>query len=238
MVKSRLTRIKKSNYAEKIDRHISPYQSINQIKSIEPYLWGRGAKCKRSCLTWLRTRYCLLHCYVGVLRSESVFHGELSDCCMVTVKRETDPDVMEILIMQMPTGKTVDTGSGKLQYGRAMRHKVASQCAIGALGMYLLFCFHCSGEMDDGVRPDFTNNSSWFDIKILTDGKLSTYTKEMSRKSYTDRVRECFSDLNIISNAYGHWGRVSAPTALELEEIAPEFIRILGTYLCLLQRYY
>ena len=123
-------------------------------------------------------------------------------------------------------GKTV---YGKLkQFGRSMRHKHVHKWAVGAFAFYLLLRFHISREMDDGVRPDFTDNNSWFNIKILTDGTRKNNTKEMGKQSYIEDVRDIFKQLKIVSNHFGHWGRVSGPVELEFLEISPEHIRNLG----------
>jgi hypothetical protein len=63
----------------------------------------------------------------------------------------------------------------------------------------------------DGTRPDFTDNRAWYDIKILSDGSLQN-TKEMQRRSYTEKVKECFKALGIMSGAHGHWGRIRSAT--------------------------
>jgi hypothetical protein len=89
-----------------------------------------------------------------------------------------------------------------------------------------------SNEMTKQNRPDFTENKKWFDVKVLTDGKVEGNMDEMSRRSYTDRVKECFMALDIHLNAYGHWGQISGPPAMELEEVPQEFIRIIGTSVC------
>jgi hypothetical protein len=87
-------------------------------------------------------------------------------------------------------------------------------------------------EMTERNRPEFTETKKWFDVKILTDGRVEGNTKEMAQRCYTDRVKECFNILDIYLNAYGHWGRFSGTPKLELEEVPPEFIRILGKLLC------
>jgi hypothetical protein len=94
---------------------------------------------------------------------------------------------MEVMVMQISTGKTVD--SEHKQFGRAMRrHLDPSRCAISAFLMMLLYRFWISGEMSDGTPPDFTDNKAWYDIKILSDGSLQN-TKEMQRRSYTEKVK-------------------------------------------------
>lgn len=112
-----------------------------------------------------------------------------------------------------------------------MRHKDVKKCAVGGFAFYLFFRFHVSREMDEQFRPDFTDNRSWFDIKILTDGTRKN-TKVMAKKSYTDEIRKIFKDLKIVASHFGHWGRVSAPVELEFNELSPDLIRILGELLC------
>jgi hypothetical protein len=112
-----------------------------------------------------------------------------------------------------------------------MRHKDVRRCAYGAFGFYLLFRFHRSGEMEDEHRPNFAENRCWFDIKILSDGERGHNTKELQRRTYTDRIKSILKELKIMSSHFGHWGRVSGPVELEFEEVPPELIRILGKLL-------
>jgi hypothetical protein len=109
-----------------------------------------------------------------------------------------------------------------------MRHKDVRRCAFGAFGFYLLFRFHRSGEMDDEHRPNFAENKDWFDIKILSDGEREHNTKELQRRTYTDKIKSILKELKIMSSHFGHWGRVTGPVELEFEEVPPELIRILG----------
>ena len=228
MCKKRTPRIKRARYDEKLDDQFSPFQSIEQLEPIEAWFWGQGKKSRQGCFTSLRARCTLLWCYTGVLRSESLFLGELSDLVDFRAQRKQHSDPMEVTVMQMHTGKTID--SDKRQYGRALRHIDPCRCAVGALGLYLLYRFDYSGEMEDGKRPDFTDNSSWFDIKILTDGSDANNRKEMRKRSYTDKIKECFHALLIFACAFGHWGRISAPPKMELEELPQDMIRAMGTY--------
>ena len=117
----------------------------------------------------------------------------------------------------------------KKQYGRSMHHKDVRQCAIGSFAFYLYFRFLVLGEMDNDVRPDFTKNDEWFDIKILSDGTMNN-TKVMKATSYTGPLWKIFEELQVIASHYGHFGHVSALVKLEFEEVLPEFIRILGKF--------
>jgi hypothetical protein len=102
---------------------------------------------------------------------------------------------------------------------------------VGAFGLYLLFRFHKSGEMDDCCCPNFGVNKEWYDIKILTDGTRADTTKEIQRQTYTDLIQKVFKLLLKIADHFGHFGRVVGPVDLEFKEISPEFIRILGEWL-------
>lgn len=126
--------------------------------------------------------------------------------------------------------------SGKKQFGRSVRHKDVTRCSIGAFGFYLLARFTQSGEMD-AHRPNFFDNSSWFDIKIITAGKHEGNTEEFGKRTYITMIKSIFKKLNIQSAHFGHWGRVSGPIELEFMEIDQEFIRQLGKWgllICLL----
>ena len=181
----------------------------------------------------MRTRFALLWCYSGVLRSETLFLGELSDLVDLQLQRRDYTDMMEITVMQMTTGKTVS--SNTKQYRRAMRHVNPKRCAVGALALYLFYRFYYSGEMDADVRPDFTKNRTWYQIKLLTNGSKCNNIVAVSRRSYTDKIRNCFKSLHIYASAFGHWGRIAAPPLMELEEVPPEFIRIMGKLVTMLQ---
>ena len=226
MVQKRRPRIKQARYDEKVDDHFEPFQSLGQFGGIEEWFWEEGKKTRHACFASLRARFTLLWCYNGVLRSESMFLGGLSDLVDFSARRRDFSDPMEIAVMNMLTGKTID--SEGVQYGRALRHLDPCRCAVGALGIYLLYRFHYSGEMSEANRPDFTKNETWFDIKLLTNGSTTGNTKEMTKRSYTDKMKECFKALFIFSSAFGHWGRIGAPPKMELEEVPQDFIRILG----------
>jgi hypothetical protein len=102
---------------------------------------------------------------------------------------------------------------------------------IGEFALYLLFWFHKSGEMDDGVCPNFAENKEWYDIKILTDGTQKEPMKQLQKRPYTGPVRRIFKQLQIVSSHFGHWGRVSGgPVELDFKEVLPEYIRVLGEH--------
>jgi hypothetical protein len=74
---------KKRNYGEKVDHDLAPYQLVEAFPDIEKLLWEHGINNLKSAFSWLRHRYVLVHSYHCILRCESIFKGELSDCLMV-----------------------------------------------------------------------------------------------------------------------------------------------------------
>ena len=227
MVKARKTRIERAKYAEKLNGEFTPFTTIDQVPEIEEWFWKAGKTSSRSALTGLRNRFAFLQCYAGILRHESLFLGELSDLLGIVVPRAHE-DPLFISILQLEQGKTVAAG-GNRQFGRALRHKDVSLCPVGAQAMYLFQRFRISGEMEDGRRPNFTNNSTWFRIKLMSDGTLDN-TKELQKASYVNQIRKCFQELRIVANHFGHWGRVSGPVQLEFAEVEAELIRLLGNW--------
>jgi hypothetical protein len=105
LVAKRKTRIKRANYHEKIDGDFTPFTSMGQVNNIEEKFW-EGGKTARGCLPGLRNRYIFLQCYSGLLRSETMFLGELSDMLNIEYQRQQDCDPYEILILQIAAGKS------------------------------------------------------------------------------------------------------------------------------------
>jgi hypothetical protein len=104
LVKERKRRVKRKNYAEKVDGEFTPFTSISQVGNIENAFWDHG-KTVRESVPSLRNRYIFLQCYSGLLRSESMFLGELSDMLGIEYQRSRDSDPFFILVMQIATGK-------------------------------------------------------------------------------------------------------------------------------------
>lgn len=228
MVKDRKERIRQKNFGEKLDGQFAPFTTVDQVHNIEEWFWNKGMKKpSRSVLTSLRNRYTFLMCYNGVLRHETMFKGELSSLLALRIERAKNEDPMIVSILQLMAGKTVKPGTR--QFGRAIRAREVVDCPIGALGFYLLHRFFMSGEFSDGERPDFSVNKNWFEIKILTDGSRKN-TKSLKKNTYVDQIRQCFSDLDLATAHYGHWGRVSGAVKLEQEEVPPDLIKVMGNW--------
>ena len=108
-VQNRKTKGARSQYKEKLDKEILPYVNSMEYPRIEERMWdfanrpgdGYTALCA------LRNRDCLLTSKSAILRGESLFYGELSDCLDVIHESHTgDPTPYHIAIQQIDSGKT------------------------------------------------------------------------------------------------------------------------------------
>ena len=200
LVKNRKQRIAKSRYDEKVCFASSPYHIVSEIPNIEKECWNRGKGISsRSQLAWLRNRFCFLYSLHGILRYESLQNAELSDCFSVGFKKERDPHMLNISVIQLATGKT---NHGIKLYGRCLRHKDVKLCGVGAMAMYLMYRFELSKEMDP--PPDFTKNDSWFDIKLLTDGTIQNITTGIANTTYGDHMKLVIRHLGIPAVHWRH----------------------------------
>ena len=106
--------------------------------------------------------------------------------------------------------------------------------------LYLLVRFKLTGEFDDGNCPDFTDNSSWYDIKLLVthgarrtgvaDSKESRSTP-MTSTPYYKEMREILREKGITSNHYLHLGRILGAAALQYIELSDDDIQQLGNWI-------
>ena len=166
---------------------------------------------------------------MGILRGESIFSAELSDCFSISYQGRKDPHKWDALVMTILDGKT--NRLNKL-YGRTMRAKDVSLCPLGALGFYLLSRFQLTKEFDGANCPDFTKNEEWYDIKLLASmgGNEPGHTKEQRSETYYKCIREILRTKKITSNHYMHLGRVLGSANLQYKEIDDDLIRQLGNW--------
>ena len=80
--------------------------------------------------------------------------------------------------------------------------------------------------------PDFTDNKAWFNMKLYTDGSndRKRIEKGLSNTRYADCIHGVFKTLKTASCHAAHLGRILGPKKLELLELSPEDIRILGNW--------
>ena len=229
-VKQRVPLVKKLNYCEKVDSEFAAYTVVERYEEIEIEFWNDSISAlgRRSTLTHLRHRTCMLYLTTGILRSESLHRAELSDFCAVKPpKLESDVHQMLLMVTQLPFGKT---NHGRKLYGRATRHKNAHLCAVGSVALYLQYRFWCSGEFTSMKAEDWANPRKWFDVKFLVDLNGKDNTKEMYNDSYGKHVKAILKKLNIVCNKLLHLGRHVGARTLELLEEESEEIRRMGQW--------
>jgi Centromere DNA-binding protein complex CBF3 subunit, domain 2 len=109
-----------------------------------------------------------------------------------------------------------------------MRHMDVTSCPVGAYAFYLMYRFSVSMEMSP--PPDFTDNESWFDIKVLTDATRRNAKKGITDQVYGRAMKRTLQKIGIESNHYAHIGRVMGPKYLEFQEMSQDEIRIMGNW--------
>ncbi|CAJ1970472.1 unnamed protein product [Cylindrotheca closterium] len=238
LVKRRKGVMKKVHHKEKMNPDHTLLKGKGKDKLIEEEMWREGftKSTLRNAFGSIRHRLMFLFTLSGVLRMESLHSAELSDCFLIKGRNEAkESQDWDCLIMQMCDGKT---NRGKVFYGRSMRHKNVLLCPIGALGFYLLSRFKLSGEFEEDRCPDFTDNSAWYDIKLLvsfgTHNGAETAEEGRKRpikpKNFSDSMREILGKLGIPSTHLQHLGRLFGNMNLQYLEIDEEFIRMLGNW--------
>jgi hypothetical protein len=237
-VKKRVPAVNRMNHAEKIENDFAPYLYAEKVNEIEFELFQRnGGRSPIQTLASLRNRFVFLQTTRAILRAESVFKADLSDCLGITIHPEREPHPMFISILQIPEGKI--NHDGRKLYGRALRHINPESCAVGALGFYLMYRFYVSSEMNP--PPDFANNAAWFDIKLLVDAhctrqtahspnRRGSNTKAMDDAHYGNVIKDVCKKLEIPQNKQLHIGRVIGVKVAELEELAPDLIKNIGNW--------
>ena len=230
IVKTRTPHMKKLNYHEKVDAEFAPYLIVESYEAIESELWSDSsiAVGRRSICTKLRHRYCVAHTTSGVLRAESIYRAELSDFSWLDLpKKDTDVHPMGLMINQLAFGKT---NHGRKLYGRATRHKDVRLCCVGALGFYLAYRFHCTGEMRNMSAEEWIDNRAWFDIKLLVDINGGDNTTSIKNDSFGKHVKGVLSRLGIACSKLLHLGRNLGSKTLELLEAESSDIQRMGQW--------
>ena len=103
LVKIRRPAADKRNYKEKFEDDLSPYEVAEEFPRLEDYTWKKGED-NRTAAAWLRHRFCLLFSTNGILRAESLYNAELSDCRGLWTKKDTDVHKIYMFILQIPKG--------------------------------------------------------------------------------------------------------------------------------------
>lgn len=93
---------------------------------------------------------------------------------------------MHLTIDQMSEGKTCH---GKLQCGRATRHKDVRLCVVGGIAICMMNQEFMTQEFGCMCVKDWLDNSTWFRLEFPVDSNSSNRTVEMSSDSHRDHTK-------------------------------------------------
>ena len=135
--------------------------------------------------------------------------------------------------MFLTEGKTVGRGSKLKQFARSLSATGLCRSAQSADLDFTCCCIFAFSYFKPENCPDFTENKTWLNWKVLLDGTLNN-EMQMSIKNYIKAIRQVFKALQIVTLHYVHRGICECP-ALELDKLDPEKIHLLGKlYVCVL----
>ena len=223
-VATRKARVAKALHKEKVSKDINPFLMIEKLDDMEKAMFYASNNSRTNGMAGLRNRFTLLCTLQQVTRGESLFKCELSDLIDFVYQSRREPHPYHVLVMQVHTGKT---NKGKTVYGRSIRHRRAHRCAMGALALYLMLRFDLSKELEE---MDFTENSKWFDIKLLVDRTVKNNMVAVKDTYYADAIKKSAKSIGADPSHFIHFGRDVQPAVLEAEELPAPEIKILGNW--------
>lgn len=94
-----------------------------------------------------------------------------------------------------------------------MRHRDPLLCTQSALGLYLFYRWHCSGEK----APTFRSRKDWYRVKLLV---ANDNTVEMSWQQQYDDIIHVFRELGIATDKITHAPRKSGPQSAEMHGVS------------------
>ena len=230
MVRKREPLLKRARAEEKVDESVAPFYYAQYLKDICNTMFARAVDAhSRQVFSCLRDSLTLKLTTCGILRGESLEKADLSDFLDFTdFQGQSDPHPIHIVMLQVFQGKT--NPDHKI-YGRTMRHKDYTMCAVGALGFYLWWRLDVCGEwMGENGRPDFTDNMSWYFIKLLVSSTGTDKTKSMDLQTYADAMKKVLDSVGVISSHQAHFGRKTGPVVAEMSEVPNAAIESLGNW--------
>lgn len=119
---------------EKLSVEMIPFYLLEFLEPLEQLFWKSDTNLLDGVIS-LRNRHIHLFSVQCCIRAESLWKGCLSDHFDILHEKKQDQSVYDILFLLILTGKTNQTGNTQL--GRVLRHKSASMCGFGSLGLYL-----------------------------------------------------------------------------------------------------
>jgi hypothetical protein len=222
-VKGRVPHVKISRCDEKMDESSIPYQMLSYVKPLEMEFWKYQSSRLNQAMVSLRNRLFYLLTLAALVRGESLWRCCLSDLSGFYYHARREPHPYQILVAKIAIGKNNETG--QTLYGRVLRHKDVTMCAIGALAFYLLNRFECTCEDQEF---DFRENKNWFHVKLMA--SADNNTRAVSNKQYATAIRKHLAVLGVSSCHAIHFGRSEGPKILEFEEVEPDSIKCLGNW--------
>ena len=168
-------------FKERSNTEFQPYKMAPEISRLEQYMWDYMACNTATSASVLRDRFQYLMTVHAVIRSESMYLADLSDLCDFMFQQSLEPDPYHIFIMRIGNGKINQKNA---IFGRVMRHRDPRLCPVGGVGLVLLARFHHTREIE---TIDFTNNKSWFNIKLLGAMNFTKKTKNTKKRQENDK---------------------------------------------------
>ena len=142
----------RANYKERADGDFTPYKYFSKVNQIEDYIWNYNYTTAAFSEASLQDHYQYASALGEVLRSKSLYRGDLSDLCDFKFKQKLKPNEYHIGIQRTGTGKA---NADQVLYSRVMWHKDPELCFIGSLALYFLARFELNDEIE---HMDFGEN--------------------------------------------------------------------------------
>lgn len=164
----------------------------------------------------------------ALVRGESMWSINLSDYYLIRYHATQEPQEYTMLLSTIYVGKTNGENKGKALSRKSFRHKDPVKCGHGALALYLYARFLCHEE-----EFDLTNNKQWFNIKCcVAHDQSRTYQNEVpiTYQTFYTAMKDAYKDIGENPRHVVHFGRSEGPSLLELEEVEPNFIKLLGNW--------
>ena len=130
---------------------------------------------------------------------------------------------------RLTSNKLSYQGSTAVKSRIIAQHKDVALCSIGALAFYLTLRFYVIREFHDMTLEGWLGNSSWFDIKLLTDIQGDP-TKEMKNNMYARHIKGMLEKLSLVCGKILHLGRNLGAKILDLLQEEESAINAMGNW--------
>ena len=173
-----------------------PAPTVQEVlPKLEEAMYGRlvSNKGPEVCLGKARDAAFLTNTFSTIQRGDNAWRTDLSDNAWFSVPAPTRAMPMPVFVAAQPFGKTNQgcflviflsrrlththfhrSNAGRTLYSRATRNVDAKICGPGHNAYYLICRWRRHREME---TFDFTENASWFDVKLYCDAGCKAPTK-------------------------------------------------------------